>query len=106
MSARDSHEQQTDPRDTQGPSRPSHEDSADDAQLSDEGQEEVHQMVEAYEDKPTVTLAGSHGTISGTAINEWIDDEGSPKFGDPDEHPFADDESPGDDPKQTASDGA
>ncbi|WP_406813436.1 hypothetical protein [Mycobacterium sp. M23085] len=47
-------------------------------------------MVEAYEDKPTVTLPGSHGTITGTAINEWLDDNGDPKYGDPDEHPFRD----------------
>ena len=46
-------------------------------------------MVDAYKDKPTVALPGSDGTISGTAINDWLDDEGNPKFGDPDEHPFA-----------------
>jgi hypothetical protein len=34
---------------------------------------------------------GTHGTITGTAINEWLDDEGNPKFGDPDEHPFGED---------------
>lgn len=37
-------------------------------------------------------LPGTHGTIAGTAVNEWLDDEGNPKFGDPDEHPFAEGE--------------
>ena len=107
MSTRESHEQHTDPEDTHDRSRPSQEDLDGHVQLSDEGREEVHEMVEAYEDKPTVTLPGSHGTISGTAINEWLDDEGEPKFGDPDEHPFADDgDRRGEEPEQTASEGS
>ena len=55
-----------------------HVDSDGDVQLSEEGREEVHEMVEAYEDKPTVTLPGSHGTISGTAIDGWLDRGGKP----------------------------
>jgi hypothetical protein len=26
-------------------------------------------------------LPGTGGTITGVAINEWLDDEGNPKFG-------------------------
>jgi len=26
-------------------------------------------------------LPGTDGTISGVAINEWLDDDGNPKFG-------------------------
>jgi len=49
-------------------------------------------------------LPGSHGTITGTAINNWLDDEGNPKFGDPDEDPFgANDEGAGGDAKEAAS---
>jgi len=77
--------------DEQGSGGHEHEHSDADIKLSDEGRKEVHDMVEAYEDKPTVVLPGSHGTITGTAINEWLDDEGNPKFGDPDEHPFVED---------------
>jgi len=62
-----------------------------DIELSEEGRQEVDDMIEAYKDKPTAVLPGTHGTITGTAINEWLDDEGNPKFGDPDEHPFAED---------------
>lgn len=73
-------------------------------ELSEEGRKKVHEMVKAYEDKPTVALPGSHGTITGTAINNWLDDEGNPKFGDPNEHPFAEnrDERNSDVSKETA----
>ncbi|MBO0864439.1 MAG: hypothetical protein J2P16_05130, partial [Mycobacterium sp.] len=35
----------------------------------------------AYQDKPTAVLPGTDRTITGTAVNEWLDDEGNPKFG-------------------------
>jgi hypothetical protein len=60
-----------------------------DIELSEDGRQQVDDMIEAYQDKPTAVLPGTHSTITGTAINEWLDDEGNPKFGDPDEHPFA-----------------
>jgi hypothetical protein len=28
-------------------------------------------------DRPTVSLPGSDGTVSGTAINDWLDDDGN-----------------------------
>jgi metallophosphoesterase superfamily enzyme len=42
------------------------------------------EMMEAYKDKPTIVLPGSKGMVSGTAVNEWLDDDGSPKFEVPD----------------------
>ncbi|EUA65617.1 hypothetical protein I553_8015 [Mycobacterium xenopi 4042] len=60
-------------------------------ELSEEGKEEVHRMASAYRDKPTTVMPGTDRTITGTAINEWLDDDGNPKFGDPQEHPFAED---------------
>jgi hypothetical protein len=39
-------------------------------------------MMTAYEDRPTVVLPGSGGMITGTAVNDWLDDDGNPKFGD------------------------
>ena len=102
MSGEDSEEttsdkQESDTRDERDTGDENQQHSDPDIKLSEEGQKEVHDMIEAYKDKPTVTLPGSHGTISGTAINDWLDDEGNPKFGDPDEHPFAEasDESEG-----------
>ena len=43
-------------------------------------------MAEAYEDdRPTAVLPGSGNTVTGTAVNEWLDDDGNPKFGQADE---------------------
>jgi hypothetical protein len=51
-------------------------------ELSEEGREKVRRMQEAYDDeRETAVLPGTDGTITGTAINEWLDDEGNPKFG-------------------------
>jgi len=37
-------------------------------------------MARAYEDRPTAVLPGSHGTVTGTAINDWLDDDGQPIY--------------------------
>jgi hypothetical protein len=51
-------------------------------ELSDEGKEQVEQMQAAYDDdRPTAVLPGTDGTITGVAVNEWLDDDGNPKFG-------------------------
>jgi hypothetical protein len=56
--------------------------SSETPELSEEGKEKVRQMQEAYDDdRPTVVLPGTGGTITGVAINEWLDDDGNPKFG-------------------------
>ena len=39
------------------------------------------EMAKAYEDRPTAVLPGSGGTVTGTAINEWLDDDGEPIYG-------------------------
>lgn len=67
-------------------SKPSAED------LSDEGKEKVEQMTRAYDDdRETAILPGTDNTITGVAINEWLDDDGNPKFG-KDEQKKKDDE--------------
>ena len=67
-----------------------HKPSADD--LSDEGKEKVEQMTRAYDDdRETAILPGTDNTITGVAINEWLDDDGNPKFG-KDEQAKKDDE--------------
>ena len=61
-------------------------------ELSEEGKEAVQRMQAAYDDeRETVALPGTDNTITGVAINEWLDDDGNPKFGkdeqqDKDEH--------------------
>jgi hypothetical protein len=51
-------------------------------ELSDEGKEKVDQMQQAYDDdRQTAVLPGTGGTITGVAVNEWLDDDGNPKFG-------------------------
>jgi hypothetical protein len=37
------------------------------------------EMMVAYEDRPTLVLPGSGGAVSGTAVNDWLDDDGNPK---------------------------
>ena len=57
-----------------------HKPTADD--LSDEGKEKVKQMTQAYDDdRETAVLPGTDNTITGVAVNEWLDDDGNPKFG-------------------------
>jgi hypothetical protein len=36
-------------------------------------------MMEAYVEKPTIVLPGTGGSVSGTAVNDWLDDDGNPK---------------------------
>lgn len=56
--------------------------SSETPELSEEGKEKVRRMQAAYDDdRPTAVLPGTDGTITGVAINEWLDDEGNPKFG-------------------------
>jgi hypothetical protein len=58
------------------------ETSSETPELSEDGKEKVRQMQQAYDDdRPTAVLPGTGGTITGVAINEWLDDDGNPKFG-------------------------
>jgi hypothetical protein len=46
----------------------------------DEGQKEkAAEMMTAYEDRPTLVLPGTGGKVSGTAVNDWLDEDGNPK---------------------------
>jgi hypothetical protein len=56
--------------------------SSDATELSEEGKEKVEDMTKAYDDsRQTAVMPGTDRTITGTAVNEWLDDEGNPKFG-------------------------
>ena len=39
------------------------------------------EMMKAYEDRPTAVLPGYDNTVTGTAVNEWLDDDGQPIYG-------------------------
>jgi hypothetical protein len=63
------------------------EGSSQECELSEEGQEKVRQMRASYDDdRETAVLPGTDGTITGVAINEWLDDDGNPKFGQDEQH--------------------
>jgi hypothetical protein len=38
------------------------------------------EMMKAYEDRPTLVLPGTGGMVSGTAVNDWLDEDGNPKY--------------------------
>ncbi|ORA08078.1 hypothetical protein [Mycobacterium arosiense] len=49
----------------------------------EDDQKEAAKMMEAYEDKPTIVLPGTGGSVSGTAVNDWLDEDGNPKDEEP-----------------------
>ena len=51
----------------------------------EEDRKKAAEMMTAYEDRPTLVLPGSGGMVSGTAVNDWLDDEGNPRHEVPDE---------------------
>ena len=52
-------------------------------EVEEKHKETAKEMRKEYdEDRPTVTMPGSDGTVSGTAVADWLDDDGNPKYGD------------------------
>lgn len=52
-------------------------------EVTDEHKEKAAEMRKSYDDtRSTAVMPGTDRTITGTAVNEWLDDEGNPKFGD------------------------
>jgi len=52
-------------------------------EVTDEHREQAKEIIEPYqEDRETVTLPGSGNTVAGTAINDWLDEDGNPKYSD------------------------
>lgn len=45
----------------------------------EEDKKKAAEMREAYKEKPTIVLPGTGGSVSGTAVNDWLDDDGNPK---------------------------
>jgi len=55
------------------------ETATDKPEPDEEQKEEAAKMMAAYEDRPTLILPGTGGAVSGTAVNDWLDDDGNPK---------------------------
>lgn len=50
-------------------------------EITDEHREKAKEMHKAYEEeRPTTKMPGTGGAVAGTAVNDWLDDEGNPKF--------------------------
>lgn len=62
----------------------------------DSDKEKAAEMMEAYKEKPTIVLPGTGGSVSGTAVNDWLDDDGNPRHEEP-EGGGSDSQVPGDD---------
>ncbi|MCK0175758.1 MULTISPECIES: hypothetical protein [Mycobacteriaceae] len=51
-------------------------------EVTDEHREAAKEMRKEYEEeRPTIVMPGTGGTVAGTAVNEWVDENGDPKFG-------------------------
>ncbi len=46
---------------------------------NEEHKQQAAEMMKAYKDEPTVVLPGSGGMVSGTAVNDWLDEDGNPQ---------------------------
>jgi len=53
----------------------------------DEAKEQAAEMMTAYEYRPTLILPGTGGAVSGTAVGDWLDDDGNPKYADDEDSP-------------------
>lgn len=60
------------------------------------------EMMEAYKEKPTIVLPGTGGSVSGTAVNDWLDEDGNPKHDVPEGADDSKDEAKSDDSKGDA----
>jgi hypothetical protein len=51
-------------------------------EITDEHREKAREMAEAYKEEnlQTTTLPGSSGTVSGTSVTDWVDDEDKGKI--------------------------
>ncbi len=87
---RQSGESETDPRENAEPETDEHHQVIEEREpapptekpeVTDEHKEKAKKMAEAYEDdRPTTKMPGTGGAVAGTAVNEWLDDEGNPKY--------------------------
>jgi hypothetical protein len=73
----------------------------DKPEVKEEHKKVAKEMMKEYdEDRPTVKMPGSDGTVAGTAVADWLDEDGNPKFSD--ESKGDSDESKGDSDEKVA----
>ncbi|HEX2286712.1 MAG TPA: hypothetical protein VHI10_18130 [Mycobacterium sp.] len=92
MSTEERQQTETDPRENAEPKTDEHHQvvekrepppPTEKPEVTEEHKERAKEMKETYEDdRPTTTMPGTGGAVAGTAVNEWVDDEGNPKFAD------------------------
>ncbi len=70
----------------------------------EDDKQKAAEMMEAYKEKPTIVLPGTGGSVSGTAVNDWLDEDGNPKHEAP-EGADSDVQSKGDDAQAKGDDG-
>jgi hypothetical protein len=46
----------------------------------EQDKEKAAEMMEAYQERPTLILPGTGGAVSGTAVGNWLDEDGNPKY--------------------------
>lgn len=52
-------------------------------EVTDDHREKARAMAkDNNDDRPTISMPGTDGAVSGTAVNDWVDDDGNPKFSD------------------------
>lgn len=52
-------------------------------EVTEEHRQKAKEMAKDYDDtRETITMPGTGGAVSGTAVNEWVDGEGNPKYSD------------------------
>ncbi|OBG41492.1 hypothetical protein [Mycobacterium sp. E3198] len=54
-------------------------------EINEEHKQQAAEMMKAYKDEATVVLPGSGGMVSGTAVNDWLDEDGNPQHQEPDD---------------------
>ena len=57
----------------------------------EEDKEKAAEMMTAYQERPTLVLPGTGGAVSGTAVGDWLDEDGNPKYGNDEDAPAATD---------------
>ena len=60
---------------------PDNQELTEKPEITDEHREKAREMAKAYsDDLKTTTLPGSSGTVSGTSVTDWVDDEDKGKI--------------------------
>lgn len=60
---------------------PDNQELTEKPEITDEHRDKAKEMAKAYsDDLQTTTLPGSSGTVSGTSVTDWVDDEDKGKI--------------------------